>query len=67
MGLLTVPTAGRRQRRATTRSSSRHRPLRLRRRTASQTGGGTIGVGSQFDDDDFFRDGVQFGYNLTLG
>jgi len=30
-------------------------------------GGGTVGYGSQFDDDDFFRDSAQFGYNLTLG
>ncbi|HUL74331.1 MAG TPA: carboxypeptidase-like regulatory domain-containing protein, partial [Vicinamibacterales bacterium] len=30
------------------------------------TGGGTVGVGSLFDKDDFFRDGIQFGYNHTL-
>jgi hypothetical protein len=30
-------------------------------------GGGIAGYGLQFDDDDFFRDAVQFGYNLTLG
>ena len=28
-------------------------------------GGGTNGVGSLFDKDDFFRDGIQFGYNYT--
>ncbi len=32
-----------------------------------RTGGGVVGFGSQFDKDDFFRDGVQLGYNLTLG
>ncbi len=31
-----------------------------------QTGGGTVGYSSLFDHDDFFRDGVQFGYNYTL-
>jgi hypothetical protein len=30
-------------------------------------GGGTVGYGSQFDKDDFFRDAGQVGYNLTLG
>jgi hypothetical protein len=30
-------------------------------------GGGIVGYGAQFDDQDFFRDGVQLGYNLTLG
>jgi hypothetical protein len=30
-------------------------------------GGGTVGYGTQFDKDDFFRDAVQLGYNLTLG
>ncbi|HET9317800.1 MAG TPA: carboxypeptidase regulatory-like domain-containing protein, partial [Vicinamibacteria bacterium] len=30
-------------------------------------GGGTVGFGSQFDDNDFFRDAGQLGYNLTLG
>ena len=28
-------------------------------------GGGINGVGSLFDKDDFFRDGIQFGYNYT--
>ena len=32
-----------------------------------RVGGGTVGYGLQFDDDDFFRDSLQFGYNLTLG
>lgn len=32
-----------------------------------KVGGGTVGFGSQFDDDDFFRDAAQIGYNLTLG
>ena len=26
-----------------------------------------VGYGTQFDDDDFFRDAGQVGYNLTLG
>ena len=30
-------------------------------------GGGIVGYGSQFDRNDFFRDGAQVGYNLTLG
>jgi hypothetical protein len=32
-----------------------------------KTGGGVVGYGSQFDNDDFFRDGGQVGYNLTVG
>ena len=44
-----------------------HRPLRLRLRTACTTGGGTVGYGSQFNDDDFFRDAGQVGYNLVVG
>jgi hypothetical protein len=32
-----------------------------------KTGGGIVGYGSQFDNDDFFRDGGQVGYNLTVG
>ena len=31
------------------------------------TGGGLVGFGSQFNDQDFFRNNLQFGYNLTLG
>ena len=31
------------------------------------TGGGFIGYGSQFDQNDFFRNAGQLGYNLTLG
>jgi Carboxypeptidase regulatory-like domain len=30
-------------------------------------GGGTVGYGSQFNDQDFFRDAGQIGYNLVLG
>jgi hypothetical protein len=33
----------------------------------SPTGGGTVGFGTQFDKDNFFRDAAQVGYNLTLG
>jgi hypothetical protein len=32
-----------------------------------RVGGGIVGFGSQFDDNDFFRDAGQIGYNLTLG
>ena len=32
-----------------------------------RVGGGIAGFGSQFDDNDFFRDAGQIGYNLTLG
>jgi hypothetical protein len=31
------------------------------------TGGGIVGYGLQFDNDDFYRDEVQVAYNLTLG
>jgi hypothetical protein len=31
------------------------------------TGGGTVGYGGEFNDQDFFRDAAQVGYNLTLG
>ena len=31
------------------------------------TGGGITGFGQQYDDDNFFRDSGQVGYNLTLG
>ena len=30
-------------------------------------GGGTVGYGSQFNDQDFFRDAGQIGYNFVLG
>jgi hypothetical protein len=33
----------------------------------ARVGGGTVGYGSQFDDNDFFRNSGQLGYNLTLG
>ncbi len=32
-----------------------------------KTGGGIVGYGSQFDNDDFFRDSGEVGYNLTVG
>jgi hypothetical protein len=32
-----------------------------------KTGGGSVGYGTTFDNDDFFRDAFQLGYNLTLG
>ena len=32
-----------------------------------RTGGGTVGYGSQFDDNDFYRNEVKLGYNLTIG
>ena len=32
-----------------------------------KTGGGNVGFGLQFDNDDFFRDSGQIGYNLTVG
>jgi hypothetical protein len=31
------------------------------------TGGGITGVASQFNDQDFFRDNIQFAYNLNFG
>ena len=32
-----------------------------------RTGGGLVGYGSQFNDQDFFRNNVQLGYNITFG
>jgi hypothetical protein len=32
-----------------------------------KTGGGTVGFGPQFDDDNFFRDAAQIGYNINIG
>jgi hypothetical protein len=32
-----------------------------------KTGGGTNGIASQLDENDFFRDAWQLGYNVTLG
>lgn len=32
-----------------------------------RTGGAAFGVASQFNDQDFFRDNIQFAYNVTLG
>lgn len=32
-----------------------------------RTGGATFGFASQINDQDFFRDNIQFAYNLTLG
>jgi hypothetical protein len=32
-----------------------------------RTGGGVVGIASQFNDQDFFRDNVQFAYNLNFG
>lgn len=33
----------------------------------TKRGGGDVGVGSQFNDQDFFRESAQGGYDLTLG
>jgi hypothetical protein len=33
----------------------------------AKTGGGTVGFGSQFDNDDFFRDSGQVGFNMAFG
>ena len=35
--------------------------------TGVKTGGGTVGYGSLFDKDDFFRDSIQMGYDRTFG
>jgi hypothetical protein len=35
--------------------------------TGARVGGGTVGYGTTFDADDFFRDAGQISYNLTLG
>jgi len=36
-------------------------------RDGRRVGGGLVGFASQFNDQDFFRNNIQFGYNLTLG
>ncbi len=33
----------------------------------AKVGGGVVGFGSQFDDDNFYRDSAQVGYNITFG
>jgi hypothetical protein len=33
----------------------------------TRIGGGRVGYGVQFDENDFFRDSAQLGYNITLG
>ena len=33
----------------------------------AKVGGGTVGFGQQFDDDNFFRNSGQIGYNLSFG
>jgi hypothetical protein len=33
----------------------------------AKVGGGIVGYGSEFNDQDFFRDSAQLGYNITLG
>ena len=35
--------------------------------TGVRTGGGIVGYGSQFDDNDFYRTEAKIGYNLTFG
>jgi len=35
--------------------------------TGQRVGGATFGYASQFNDQDFYRDNIQFGYNITLG
>jgi hypothetical protein len=36
-------------------------------RNGAHVGGGTVGFGGQFDNDDFFRDAAQIAYNRTFG
>jgi hypothetical protein len=33
----------------------------------AKVGGGTVGYGTTFDEDNFFRDAAQFGYNVSFG
>ncbi|HEY3383203.1 MAG TPA: carboxypeptidase regulatory-like domain-containing protein [Vicinamibacterales bacterium] len=66
IGLLSVPTpvAG------ATAFNTFIQPLIARYGYASngvQTGGGAVGYGTLFDEDNFFRDAGQIGYNFTLG
>ena len=59
--------SGRRQCRPTTRSFSPSSTSYGYTANGVKIGGGTVGFGQQFDDDNFFRDSGQVGYNLTLG
>jgi hypothetical protein len=36
-------------------------------RDGQRVGGGTVGYGTEFNDENFFRDSGQIGYNLTFG
>ncbi|MCL4817770.1 MAG: carboxypeptidase regulatory-like domain-containing protein [Vicinamibacteria bacterium] len=36
-------------------------------RDGSKVGGGIVGYGGEFNDQDFFRDALQLGYNITVG
>lgn len=36
-------------------------------RDGVRTGGGIVGFGAEFNDQDFYRQTIQFGYNMTLG
>ena len=44
-----------------------HRPLRLRPERRARWAAASSASAPQFNDDDFFRDAGQVGYNLTLG
>ena len=37
------------------------------RQNGASVGGGIVGFGQQFDENDFFRDSIEAGYNITLG
>ena len=66
-GRLTVPDPDRRADRLQRVRPAAHRPLRLRPERRADAAAARSAIGSQFDDDDFFRDAGQVGYNLTLG
>ncbi|HET7218349.1 MAG TPA: TonB-dependent receptor [Vicinamibacterales bacterium] len=66
LGLLTVPTAITGQ----TAYNAFIQPVIDRYgyvQNGVRTGGGTNGIASQLDDNDFFRNSGQFAYNITLG
>ena len=68
LGLFTVPMPDRRPDRLQRVRAAARSTGTATSSNGVQTGGGIVGYGStQFDNDDFFRDGGQVGYNLTLG
>ncbi len=66
LGLLTVPAGDIGDAAYQGVRSALHRQVRLHL-NGVKLGGGNVGFGSQFDEDNFYRDSIQGGYNITLG